>query len=452
MKKRAAKGMQVFLLIWFGQLVSLIGSSLTSFALGVWVYQRTGLVTQFALIYLFTTLPLVVVSPVAGALADRWNRQRVMFFSDLGAGLSTLAIALLLFADQLEVWHIYLATAVSSVCRAFQWPAYTAMSTLLVPKQHLHRISGLSQMAQSVSELISPVVAGVLVVTIQLQGVVLVDFATFLFALMTLLSVRLPNPEINAANSGKKTLLLSEIAYGWNYIIARPGLLGLQIFLAAINFFQGAVEVLAAPLVMSLVSTAVLGIVVSIISSGMVIGSLVMSIWGGPQRRINSIFGFTLLNGLSIMVTGLKPSALLVTVAIFLVCLGVPIIYGSSQVIMQQKVALDVQGRVFALSKMIAGTTLPLAYLVAGPLADKVFEPLMTINGPLASSIGQIIGVGKGRGIALLFIVLGVLTMLATVAAYQYPRLRWVEDELPDAIAKPVAEQSTADKVHIRTD
>ncbi|GAB1544780.1 hypothetical protein NUACC21_74560 [Scytonema sp. NUACC21] len=436
------KRMSVFILIWLGQLVSLIGSGLTSFALGVWVYQRTGSVTQFALISLCTTLPLIVISPIAGALVDRWNRRWTMLLSDCGAGLTTLALALMLFVGRLEVWHIYLATFVSSICSAFQSPAYVAATTLLVPKQHLARASGLIHLGRSVGQLISPVLAGVLVVTIQIRGVILLDFATFLFALLTLLSIRFSEAKMTATADAGENSLLREVAYGWSYVTARPGLLALLIFLAASNFVMGAVEVLATPLVLSFASAAVLGTVLSIAGCGMLVGSLVLSTWGGPQRLIKSVFGFMLLGGLSIMVAGLRPSPSLFAVAAFLFFFGLPIINGSSQVILQRKVPPDVQGRVFALTGAIASSSLPLAYLIAGPLADRVFEPLLTSGGALAGSIGQLIGVGRGRGIGLMFIIMGILTMLGTVVAYQYSPLRLLEEELPDAIAEPLAEGS----------
>ena len=429
-------GIRIFILIWFGQLVSLIGSSVTSFALGVWVYQRTGSVTQFALISLSTTLPLIAISPLAGALIDRWNRRWSMIISDSGAGLSTLAIALFLVTGRLEVWHIYLATAISSTFSALQWPAYTATTTLLVPKQHLGRASGMTQLGRAAAQLISPVLGGVLLVTIQLQNVILLDFATFLFALVTLLSVRFPKVKSPATREAGKGSLLRETAYGWTYITARPGLLGLLIFFAASNFLVGVVQVLVTPLVLSFASPAVLGAVLSIGGSGMLVGSLVMITWGGPQRRMNTVFGFMLLLGLCILAAGLHPSAPLFALAAFLFFFSLPIVNASSQAIFQQKVAPDVQGRVFAFNGAIAGAAMPLAYVVAGPLADQVFEPLMATNGIFASSIGRLIGVGPGRGIGLLFIVMGALTMLATIAAYQYPRLRLVEDELPDAIAE----------------
>ena len=426
--------MKIFTLVWLGQFVSIIGSTLTSFALGVWVYQGTESVTQFALISLFTTLPAIVISPLSGALVDCWNRRWVMILSDFGESFNTLVIVLLLFTARLEVWHIYLATAISSIYSAFQLPAYNAITTTLVPKKHLGRANGMSQVGISIARLFSPLLAGFLVGTIQIQGVILLDFATFLFALLTLLFVRIPKPETTSENDVEKGWLLHEAIYGWNYVMERPGLLGLLIFFATSNFLMGVVWVLATPLVLSFASVATLGTVLSIGGSGMLVGSLMMSFLGEPQRNVNSMIGFTLLGGLCILTAGLRPSIPLFTIAIFFFFLGRPIIISSNQVVLQRKVLPEVQGRVFALSGMIAGAAMPLAYLIAGPLADQVFEPLLATNGLLAGSIGQIIGVGPGRGIGLLFIIVGMLTATTAVAAYQYPRLRLVEKELPDVI------------------
>ncbi|MEH1790841.1 MFS transporter [Nostoc sp.] len=423
----------VFVLIWFGQLVSLIGSSLTRFALGIWVYQRTGSVTQFGLILLFAMLPGILISPVAGALIDRWNRRFCMILSDSGAALSTLAIALLLFADKLEIWHIYLASAVSSAFTAFQWPAYAAATTLLVPKQLLGRANGMVEAAEAAAEILSPAIAGVLIANIKIQGIIFIDFATFVFSVITLLCVHFP--EVRTITEGKagKEPLLREAAFGWTYITARSGLLALLVFIAAVNFLTGVVNVLVTPLVLAFAPVTVLGTVMSVGGSGMLIGSLLMSIWGGVKRPIYAVLSFTLLGGLSIMFAGLRPSIPVFFVTAFLYFFGLPIINASSQVIWQKKVAPDIQGRVFAVRRMIAWGALPLAYLLAGPLADRVFNPLLVAGGPLAASIGQIIGIGPGYGIALLFVIMGTLTVFAAIAGYFYPRLRFVEEELPDA-------------------
>ncbi len=425
-------GMRVFTIVWFGQLVSLVGSSLTGFGLGVWVYEGTGSVTQFAFITVFAALPGVLISPLAGALVDRWDHRRTMILSDTGAGLSTLAMVLLFAAGRLEVWHIYVATAISSILGAFQWPAYIAATTLLVPKQHLGRASGMLQMARGVAQIVAPVLAGSLLGVIGLEGIVLLDLATFLVALGTLLVIRLPRAATAVEQRGQGSSLMGEVVEGWRYIAMRPGFVGLLLFFAASNFLVGIVQVLVTPLVLTVASAALLGVILTSGGIGMFVGSVAMSVWGGPQRRMNGVVGGMLLSGLSILLSGIVTSHLLICVVVFFILLGIPVINGCTQVIFQDKVAIHMQGRVFALTGAIAGAAFPFAYAVAGPLADYVFEPLMAVSGPLAGSLGELMGVGPGSGIRLLFVLLGALTMIVTLAAYQHPRFRHLEAELPD--------------------
>jgi DHA3 family macrolide efflux protein-like MFS transporter len=433
--KSKDRAMLTFIVIWLGQLVSLTGSGLSGFALGLWVYQRTGSVTQFALISLFVMLPTILLSPLAGALVDRWDRRWVMILSDAGAGFSTLMVASLLISGRLEVWHIYLAAAVSSAFGAFQSPAYLAVIGLLVPKQHLGRTGGMVQIGQAASDILAPALAGLLVLTIQIWGVILIDFATFAFAVFTLLWVRVPRPEIVADETITNNSLLREVAQGWTYIVARRGLLGLLVYLAVVNsFLGGMVGPLITPMVLSFASTSVLGMVISVAGSGMLIGSLVMSAWGGPKRRIASVLGFELMAGLFILLIGLRPSALLVAAGAFGAHFAIPLVRGANLAIWQSKVTPHLQGRVFAAQRMIVSSATPLASLAAGPLADGVFDPLLAEGGPLATSVGAVVGVGAGRGIGLLFIALGILTALTTCVAFLSPCIRLVEDELADRV------------------
>jgi MFS family permease len=207
-----------------------------------------------------------------------------------------------------------------------------------------------------------------------------------------------------------------------------------MIVFAINNFVLGLIEVLFTPLVLTFTSVTVLGTIQSIGGGGMLLGSVVMSVWGGPRPLIRGVFGFAFLSQLCILAFGLRTNAALFALANFLFFFSLPFVNGYCDAILLRKVAPDVQGRVFATINMICWSCIPLAYVVAGPLADRVFEPLMAANGLLAGSIGQIIGVGPGRGIGLLFIVMEVLVMVVTVAAYRYPRLRLVEDELPDVV------------------
>jgi MFS family permease len=426
------RSFRTFLVVWLGQSVSLLGSSLTGFALGVWVYQRTGSVTQFALISLFTALPGIVFSPLAGALVDRWDRRWAMMLSDCGAGVCTLGMALLLLAGRLEVWHIYVAMAFSSTFSAFQWPAYSAATTLLVPREHLGRSGGMVQLSEAVAQIVSPAAAGLLMGVIGIQGVILIDFATLLFALGTLLTVRIPRPPASGEGKQARGSLLREAAFGWTYLRSRPGLLGLLLFFATTNFATGIVGVLFTPLVLGFTTVKVLGMLMSIGGFGFLAGSLAMSAWGGPRRRILGILGANLVMGIVLFAAGFPPRVSILGGAAFLFFFGNPITNACSQAIWQAKTAPDVQGRVFAVRRMIAWAALPLAYAIAGPLADRVFEPLLAVGGPLAGSVGRIVGVGTGRGIALMFVILGMLLLLAAAVAYLHPRVRNVDVELPD--------------------
>ena len=434
-KKTASHGMRTFIVVWFGQLISTIGSGLTGFALGVWVYQETGSTTLFAMNMLAYAIPNLVVSPFAGALVDRWDRRKIMIMSDTGAGLATLSVAALLVTGNLEIWHVFVATAVSATFTTFQWPAYSATTTLLVPKEQLGRAGGMVQIGEAVSQLLAPAAAGALFVTTGLQGVVLIDFVTFLIAVGTLLLVRFPQPEATEEGEQSKGSLLSEAVYGWKYIAARSGLLGLLLIFAAFNFFTSLMYPLIAPLILDMASPDVLGYLASIIGVGMLIGTLVMSVWGGPKRRIHGVLFFLFLAGLFTMGFGISASLTVMAISGFFMMLVMPIINGSSQAIWQSKVAPDVQGRVFAIRRMIASSIIPIAYVLAGPLNDKIFKPLLVEGGTLANTfVGQVLGVGSSRGTGLLFIVIGFLSGLVALSGYLNPRVRNVEDELPDAM------------------
>lgn len=435
----------IFVAIWLGHVISLFGSELTSFALGVWVYQHTGSATQFTLISMFAILPGILISPWAGALVDRWDRRRALILSDTISAFVTLSIFGLLSANRLEIWYIYLAAMVNSASGAFFRPAFMASITMLVPKQHYGRATGMMQLGFAIAQITAPTLAGLLVLTIQLRGVLLIDFATFLVALVVLLIVRIPSPQTTAEGKAGQGVLTKEATYGWTYITARPGLFALLIFFALTNFTLGIVQVLITPLVLGFADAAVLGRVLGAAGVGTLLGGIVMSIWGGPKRRIPGILGFTLLQGTILFLGGVQPNALLIAVAATIFLFSFQIINGCSQAIWQSKVAPDVQGRVFAIRTMIAWALLPLAYLVAGPLADYVFEPLLATDGLLSANIGRFIGVGTGRGIGLLYVVLGVLTILTVIGGYLYPRLRLVEFELPDAVGQDVSLETEED-------
>lgn len=430
----ALKGMETFTFIWFGQVVSLLGSSLTSFALSVWVYEQTHSVTQFSLPVLSALVPSILISPIAGIYVDRWSRRWTMIVSDFCAGLCTLLVAWLYLTGNLEIWHICLTNALRSSFSTFQGLAYFAAISLLVPQDNLPRASGMVQTGEAISNLAAPGLAAALLGIIQFQGVVAIDFVTLLFALLALFVVRFPEISTQTGSQAEQGSFVQSLTFGWSYCMQRPGILALILLLTLCNFLVGAAEVLETPLILSFASVITLGTIVSCANVGMFAGGLIMTLWGGFQRQIVTVFASMFAIGLSALIAGLRPSAILLAGANFFWLLAVPIFNSAILAICQRKVAPGVQGRVFAFLRSVSLAALPLAYLLAGPLADRYFEPFMAGGGAIATLIGQAIGTGPGRGIGLLYICMGALTILATGIASCFPRLRNLEDELPDAL------------------
>lgn len=426
--------MKAFVTVWLGQVISAVGSGLTGFALSIWVYQQTGSVTQFTLIFFLGAVAGGVTLPFAGTLVDRWARRSVMLAANSGASLTTLAAAFLLFNGSLAVWHVYVFVMIRAVFGSLLGTALSAATTQLVPTRHYGRASGMLQMTQASAQVVSPLLAGILLGPIGLQGILFVDFASYLAALSTLLLVRVPKPAATAEGKTAGTPAARSAVYGWTYIRERRGLWALLVYFAAVNFILGSTTILFTPMVLGFASAEVLGRILSVSGVGFLCGSLAMSLWGGTKNRLFGVLGYGFAFGLCNVLVGLRPSATLIAAAAFGMYFFLPIINGCSQAIWQSKVQPDVQGRVFAVRRLIGASTVPLGYVVAGPLADHVFEPLVA-GGWLGPGIRPLVGEGPGRGIGLMFVIAGILTMLAQVAGYLYTPLRRVEDDLPDVVA-----------------
>ena len=438
-------GTKTFFLIAIGQFISLLGTGLTNFAISVWVLLHTGSVTQFGLLLLIVTLPGFFITPIAGASADRWDRRWLMILSDTGAAVGTLTIAVMFLFGEPSIWLIAVALAISSICGAFRFPAYLASIPLLVPKDQLGRANGVMQLGEGLGKILAPMLAGVLLGAIGIQGIILIDFSTFIIAVVMLLIVRIPSPPKTVEDDAepKKGGLLNEAIAGWIFVKTAPSLLALLSFYTFIAFIMSMAEVLVPPMLIATTTPAIAGTVVSIFGCGLLAGSILLSTWKGPKRRINGVYAFSLVLALAFIIAGAQPSVWIMTVGLFLWTFTIPLVNGYMRVIYQTKIPLEIQGRVFATGSMFVQATTPIALVMSGPLADRVFKPMFVEGGMLASSVGGFIGVGPGRGIAFMLILMGLIVAIGTAIGYLYPRLRQIETELPDVISdlkKPVAD------------
>jgi MFS transporter, DHA3 family, macrolide efflux protein len=422
-------GLRTFMLVWLGQWLSWLGSAMASFALGIWLYERTGSPTLFALSVLVSVLPRILLAPLAGPIIDRWDRRMIMIASDLGAGAVTLALALLLWSGQLAVWQVYVGLALGAICGTFQRPAYAASVTQLVPRAQYSRANGLIGFARSSADLLAPVLAGYLIVTAGLFPILLLDLATFIAATITLCLVRYPALSPSAGEDQAGSSLIQEAQAGWRYLRTRPGLLRLLLYAGAGNFLGITAEVLLTPYILTGTSADRLGWIMALAGGGLLFGGALLSIWGGPRQLVRGIFGFELVVCVCSILIGLSSGPWMMGGAVFCYFVAIALSDGCTTALWQAKVAPAFQGRVFALREMISYGALPLGLLVFPPLAELVFEPLLKQEGGWSASLGRLIGSGPGRGIALVFVLAGVVNVLLIGWAWRSPHIRQLEDE-----------------------
>jgi MFS transporter, DHA3 family, macrolide efflux protein len=451
-----AGGFRPFVVLWAGQFASMAGSSVSGFALGIYAYQLTGSVTALGSIYALSFLPLILASPFAGSLVDRWGTHRALLVSNVAAMAVTLVLAALLFTGSFRVWHIYGVVIVMSLIGSVQTPAFEATVPLLVPKPRLGRANGMRMFALATSQVLAPVAAGFLLLAIGISGIVVLDCVSFGFALLTLAAVRVPRPPGHRPASTGVVPLLRDFGVAWRYVRERPGLVALLVFLGAHDFCAGFVDLLITPMVLAFASSDALGTVMSLGGVGMVAASLILSAWGGPRRPVHGVLGFSLLLGVATIIGALRPSLPLITVGAVLFLGSLAIIMGCNLNIWQTKVEPHLLGRTMALLNMAANTPQLVSYVVAGPLADGVAGPLVGRDEVHSPAVAALVGQGPGRGIALLLMVVGVLIIGCAVAGFAYPRLRRVDSELPDVgeadPAEPVGAGASASATGTSTD
>jgi MFS transporter, DHA3 family, macrolide efflux protein len=431
-----------FTLVWLGQVVSVLATNMTIFALTIWVFEETGSATALGLMQVFFITPLLIVTPFAGVMVDRHNRKLMMMVSDLTAGVATVSILLLQYLGMLEVWHLYAAAVLQGLGNAFQWPAYSATISTMLPKEQYGRANGMMSLIDTGPGVLAPMLAGALLPVIGLTGILSLDVVTFILAVLILVFVHIPQPARTPEGVQAQGNILREAAFGFRYIFARPSLLGLQLVFFFGNLCVGIAYTVLAPMVLLRTGndSVSLGFVQSAGAIGGVVGGVAMSAWGGFKRKVHGVLAGWIISGFFFSLVGLGTQIPLWVGAMALSTILVPLINGSNQAIWQSKVAPDLQGRVFSARTLIAWMTNPISPLIAGTLADFVLEPAMRVQGGLTSTFGWLVPAGPGAGMGLLIFFGGLGGVLAGLAGYFVSAIRNAEDILPDHDVLPSAE------------
>jgi MFS family permease len=447
-QKRPA-GMTGFTVVFVGQLVSVIATQMTGFALTLWIYGKTNSATALGLAQVFFIVPFLIISPIAGAMVDRYDRKLMMMVSDIGAGLAVTVLLVLQSSGTMQLWHLYAMNAAIGLVNAFQWPAYSAAITTMVSKEQYGRANGMMSLIDAGPGVIAPLLGAALIGIIKLSGILVIDAVTYGIAILSLAIVFVPQPVRSAEGEKAKSNIWKESLFGFKYIFARRGLLGLlSIFLVG-NLFSGIAGTLFAPAILARTgnNSAMMGTVQSTAAIAAVAGGLIMSAWGGFKTRIKGVvWGWFLSSLFGMMLFGFgRGLAVWIPTAMFMTVFGA-LINGSSQAIWQAKVEPDVQGRVFASRRLIAWITQPITPIIAGTLADYVLEPAMKTQSALSNIFGPLFGVGPGAGMGLLISLCGAGAVLTAIVGYSLPVIRNVEDSVPDhtpvEIATEIAPQN----------
>lgn len=427
-------GKNAFNLLWLSQSLSLLGSGMTRFALLIWAYEAEGTATALALLGFSLTITYVIASPFAGVLVDRWDRRRVMFFSDLGSGLMTALILLLYATDHLVLWHLFLMQGVAGVMEAFQEPAFSASMTLLVPREGYTRANAQLGLGKSAARILAPAFAGLLLNATGIGVVMLADLVTMSLALLALGIVRIPVPPVSLDGEGSGGIpFLRQVLFGFRYIFRRPGLRALLTIFFLINLFATLTYyAVLSPMVLARTGgdELALATVRTAMGVGGIAGGLVISIWGGPRRKARAFAIFTMLSFFfGDFLFAISRTTAGWAIAGFIADFTALFLVSPYFALWQEVVPPDVQGRVFATREMAQVISQPFGYLAGGLLADHLFEPLLQPDGPLAGSVGLLVGTGPGAGMSAMFLCTAVLGMLTGLLGLLWPAIRRLEEE-----------------------
>lgn len=391
-----------FAVLWAPQTLAITGRGLTTFALGVWVYERTHSVTLFAMLEVCAVLPGIIAAPLIGWAVDRVGPRRAMILADTAALAAVIALELIFAYGIASPLLVYMIITVGAVLTCLRWPAYTALVTLVAPPNQLPRAAALTQVAYAGQQVVAPAVAGVLIGVLGVGGVIAIDLASSIVALASLPLVTVQAQTLRGGD------VWADVRRAWK-LMGDRSLLRLAGYIFATYLPGGMVVALATPLVLSIAGPEALGVVLAAMGVGMLAGSVAASALAKSEGGVRRLLRYDTMLVIAMICAGFATSAVRVAVigAVFL--FGLAGVVAEEQVVWQVRVPVEAQGRVFALRRAITWVALPVSYALAGPLADHVFTPALSAGGALATSLGPILGTGAGRGIALLLICAGLV-------------------------------------------
>jgi len=418
------KELKTFLILWSSQSLSQFGSSMTSFSLIIWAFEKQDSVLSISLLMICSLLPSILLSFLAGTFIDKWNKKLIMLISDTIAAICSIFVLLLLFNNRLEISYLYIINVILGITNAFQSPASSVAVTMIVPKKYYVKISGLQSLSSSMVTTFTPLVATAIYAFGGMRVILTIDLATFFIAL--LFCIKIPN--YLAYKKEKRLSPLADCFDGVSYLFKNKSILHLIIFMGFVNLIAAIYNCNLTPMILGRTSNdkMLLGIVTSFVGIGGIIGSILVTIKKPSKSKVNTIFNsitfsFLICN----FFLGVGRNAYIWSVAVLAGNATVPFLTGSVEAIMRTKVPIEMQGRVFAARNTLQYATIPIGYMLGGILADKCFEPIMASNSKLKQTLSILVGNGKGSGMAVTFVIIGIVGF---IGCWMFRKNKYIRD------------------------
>jgi len=377
------------------------------------MFEMTGTATSVARTVLFAFLPAMLLNPIAGVLADRFDRRLMMIIGDGCSALGLLYILFCIMSGHVNEWQVYLGVGINSVFVALIEPAFKATITDLLTKEQFAKASGLVQVAGSAKFLLSPFIAGFLLTVTDIKMILIIDITTIAVTIPVtmLIKKRIAAVKTQRDNQG----FFKDFADGWRVISSNRGLLMMILIISLVTFYIGFLQTLYTPLMLTITDAKTLGIVESISAVGMLVSSILLGVFTITRKYVNQLVVGLMLSGIFIALLGLTTSVFAIAISGFLFFAALPFINTSADVLTRSNIPDDKQGRAWGLIGILSQFGFVIAYAVSGLLADHVFNPLLVEDGVLASTVGRVVGGGNGRGIGFMLIISGILLVISGI-------------------------------------
>jgi len=425
--------MKNFYKLWLGELISNIGSGMTAFALSVYIYEKTGSVSYVSLITLLSFTPSILLSPIGGLLADRYDRRLLMIIGDLFSGLGLVYILWNIQAGENSIVPIFVGITFSSIFTSLLEPSYRATLTDILEEENYAKASGLIQVAGSAKYLISPVIAGMILSVADIRVILLLDILTFI---TTCLMIFLVRKSMNSETQNYKKDSFKELLEGLFIIKENRGVYSLVIIMFFVCFFMGFIQILIRPMILALSSVKTAGMMESLCAAGLLIGSLWIGIAGIKKNYSKILAVACFFCGIFMSMTGVNENLAIIGISTFLFFSTLPFMNSCADVLVRVSIPNELQGRVWGLISLITQIGTVIAYIISGVMADYIFEPMFNKNGLLVKNIGMIIGTGKGRGIGFMLILSGMGMLIMAIVIWKNGKIREVSEKCVDLKCK----------------